>query len=307
MRGARRIGILIAGLVAVAAAPACAEWAPAPFAPEIGSRWRVAVTDSTTDSLRGTTGTLTYGFDLTYEARTDAGYRILYVLKTVETEGNAPSLPVASAAIAVLKDLPIRAVTDADGRPIALENAAEVTAAVRIAGDRLVSTMADTPQAAAVLRRLLGELASTRGPAAAQAYLAPLPLLAEAQNTPLEPGDEVHARSALPSPFGPPILSEKVVALGPDPRPDLYVVTESEALDAAAAKAALDALTQRLTPKEGDKSPPQIALSVTRMQRIEVAGGMSRHAHTEERTDAQFAGQTAKRHRQVDVTVTPAP
>ena len=236
-----------------------------------------------------------------------SGYRILYVLKTVETEGNAPSLPVASAAIAVLKDLPIRAVTDADGRPIALENAAEVTAAVRIAGDRLVSTMADTPQAAAVLRRLLGELASTRGPAAAQAYLAPLPLLAEAQNTPLEPGDEVHARSALPSPFGPPILSEKVVALGPDPRPDLYVVTESEALDAAAAKAALDALTQRLTPKEGDKSPPQIALSVTRMQRIEVAGGMSRHAHTEERTDAQFAGQTAKRHRQVDVTVTPAP
>lgn len=289
-----------------------ADWTPAPFSPQVGSRWRVAVTDSTTDSIRATDRTLSYGFDLVYEAREGEGYRILYELKEVAASGNAPSVPVARAAVEALKNVPVHAVTDAAGRPIRVINEPEIAAAVRAIGDHYVTALAGTPQLEALVRRVFDELASAHGAAAAEVFLAPLPELARAQDTPLRPGEEKRSDSALPSPFGGAIRSVKMLALAPDARPERYTLVETETLDPDSLKAAIAALTQRVAPggvsaEDMRASLPDITLSVTRTQRIEVEQGMARASHLEETTRAKFAGQDGARVRTVDVKVTPAP
>lgn len=307
------LGLAAAPIAPALAAPAAAEWAPAPFAVPVGSRWQVRVSDSTSDSLRGTDRTLSYRFDLTYGARAGEGYGIRYVLKEVEASGNAPSVPVARAAVEALKDIEIRGVTDASGRPIRVENEAEVAAAVRAIGDRYVKALSGTPQLESLVRRVFDELASAHGAAAAEAYLAPLPELAGAQDTALRPGEEQRSESALPSPFGGAIRSVKVLALAPDPRPALFTLVESETLDPASLKEAIAALTQKLAPGGGvsaealRSSLPQITLSITRTRRITVEGGMARALSTQEVTKAQFAGRDGERTRTVEVRVSPAP
>lgn len=301
------------GLFAGLGGAAAADWAPAPFKPELGSRWRIAVRDSTTDSIRATDRTVSYSFELTYEAREGEGYRILYVLKEVSATGNAPSVPVARAAVEALKDVPVHAVTDAAGRPIRVDNEQEVATAVRKIGDGYVKALSGNPQLVALVGRVFDEIASNHGPAAAEAFLAPLPELARAQETDLKPGEIRKSESALASPFGGAIKSIKTLSLASDPAPDHYAVVETERLDEASLKASIAELTKRLAPG-GDVSGadirsnlPQITLSVVRTQRIDVLGGMARTSHMQETTNAKFAGQEGERVRKMEVTVAAAP
>lgn len=300
----------IAGLIMAFGGPAAAQWAPAPFSPALGSQWQVAVVDTTTDSLRSTSRTLSYQFDLTYRTREGDGYGILYVLRSVEAEGNAPSVAIARLAVSALKDVPVHAVTDATGMPIRVMNEVEVGAAIRALGESYARQLKDQPQLTAIIRRVFGGLANAHGAEAAAAVLDPLPLLARAQGTTLKPGEERRTTEDVESPFGGTVLSVTLSRLGPDAQPDRFSVLETETLDEASVKTAIAALTKWLAPGgmpgEDLKSRlPQVELSITKTRRVDVQDGIARAAAREETTRAGFSGQSGTRVRRMTVRVTP--
>lgn len=308
-----RISLLACGLAVALAGPAAAAWAPAPFAPELGSRWLVVVEDNTVDAARSTTRTITYKFDLRYVAREGDGYRISYMLMDAGVTGNAPSVMVARGAVEALRGVIVRAVTDAAGRPLRVENEEAVCNSLRGLSSRFLIPYRGNPQLTQLLNDVFEHLLAATGPDAVEAFLDPLPLLSSAQNTTLQPGVERSAKSDLPSPFGGTISSLKVTRLGPDPQPAAYAVVETETFDEASVKAAVAALTERLSPAAGPSGAdiraalPEIKLAVTKTRTVEVKNGIARAARTEEVTRGKAGNVNAERSRTVNVTVISLP
>lgn len=307
-------GLLVCGLAIAAAMPAAAAWTPTPFAPPVGSRWLVVVEDSIVDATRSTTRTATYKFDLRYVAREGEGYRISYMLLDAAVSGNAPSVLLARGAVEALRGVIVRAVTDAAGRPVRVENEEAVRNSMRGLSARFLTPYRGNPQLTQLLNQVFEHLLTATGPEAAEVFLDPLPQLASAQNTTLKPGEERRSKSDLPSPFGGTIASVKVEKLGPDPKPSDYKVMETETFDEASVKAAVAALTERLAPAGGGPSGadiraklPEIKLSVTKTRTIDVKDGIARAARTEEATRGRGGDVSSERTRTVNVTVTRLP
>ena len=309
----RRV-LLVCGLGIALATPAAADWAPAPFAPKVGSRFLVTVEDKTTDALRSTTRTITYKFDLNYVAREGDGYRITYMLRDAAVSGNAPSAVLARGAVEALRGVIVRAVTDAAGRPVRVENEDAVRNSMRGLTERFLTPYRGNPQLTQLLKQVFEEFFTATGREATEVFLSPLPLLASAQNTTLKPGEERRSKSELPNPFGGTLASIQVVKLGPDPKPADYAVVETEALDDASAKTAISALAERLPPAAAAASgadirakPPQVTLSVTRTRTVDVKDGVALAARTVEAMRGSAGDQKTDRTRNVTVAVIPIP
>jgi hypothetical protein len=308
-----RRAVLAGGLAAALAGPALAAWAPTPFTPEVGSRWLVLVEDSSVDAARSTTRTATYKFDLKYTAREGDGFRISYLLMDAGLTGNAPSVMVARGAVEALRGVIVRAVTDAAGRPLRVENEEAVRNSMRGLSSRFLIPYRGNPQLTQILNQMFDQLTSATGPAAVEAFLDPLPLLSGAQNTALQPGEVRSVKSELPSPFGGTIASLKVTRLGADPKPEDYTVVETETFDAASVKAAVAALSERLAPAAEPSGAdiraklPEIKLSVTKTRTVEVKDGIARAAQTEETTRGNAGTVSVDSTRTIHVTVIPIP
>ncbi|MEP9348441.1 hypothetical protein [Xanthobacter sp. KR7-225] len=308
-----RSALLVCGVAIALATPAAADWSPVPFAPKIGSRFLITVEDGTTDAVRSTTRTVTYKFDLNYVAREGDGYRITYLLRDAVVTGNAPSVVLARGAVEALRGVIVRAVTDASGKPLRVENEDAVRNSMRGLTERFLLPYRGNPQLTQMLKQAFEELFTATGSEAAEVFLTPLPLLASAQNTTLKPGEERRSKSSLPNPFGGTLASVQVVKLGANPKPADYSVVETETFDEASVKAAIAALTDRLpsaaTPSGADLRAklPQITLSVTKTRTVEVKDGIARTARTVETTRGSAGDQTSERTRNVNVTVTPIP
>lgn len=313
--GSRRL--LVAAALLLAPGAAWAQWAPQPFAPAAGSRWQVTTEDNSTDSRSAPARTRSSfaSYDLTYVAREGAGYRIAYVMREVRMEGDSPSIKVAQAAIGAMKDIVIHALTDGAGKPVRVLNEAEVRAAVVAAGERMASPYASTPELVKLIRQIFDAMSALKGEGAAAAWLEPLPLLAEAQNTTLRPGMEHRSAGEAPSPFGGTLKSETVTRLAGDPKPDRYAVIATETVDPASLKEAIISVSRRLsrtgdgavTQREFESDLPRIELERLKTSRVDVENGMARAARTEVTIRAGLAGQTGDRRQVSTVTVRPAP
>ncbi len=298
--------------------PAAPQWAQ-PFAPAVGSRWRVEVTTTASDDggPAPQKGRLTQRYDLTYAAREGAGYRVILVLRETALEGNIGSLQLAATALAPFRNLTVDGVTDATGLPVRVLNEAQVRATVSGYGERMMADVANKPQMVPLVRLALAVMLEPRGVEAAAAWLDPLPILASAQNTVLKPGQVDRLAGTMPNPLGGSVATQTVMQLAPDGRPDRFTLIFTDTIDPDAIKAATRDVvgqfgappghTANASPKETEQMLARIGLDIRQTQRIDVEGGMARRALTDQTIRASIRGRAVTRTKTSLVTVTPAP
>lgn len=298
--------------------PAAAQWAQ-PFAPVIGSRWRI-VTETTVSDASGPTprqSRTTMRYDVAYTAREGAGYRVTRVLREVTSDGNIDSEKLSAAAFALFRDITVEGITDAAGKPLRVVNEAEVRPLASAVVERIAVPFADKPQTAAILRQAMSSMLQPKDGHVATVWLDPLPMLAEWQNTGLTPGVEQRTDSFLPSPFGGILRSERVQRLTQDARPERFSILATVTPDptsfrnimlsilrrVAADQPSAPAINERMV----EEAFRQMKMDIRLNQKIDVEDGMVRRLRGELTVQGNAGGQKRKHTNTTVVTVTPAP
>lgn len=303
---------------APAVAPAAVPWAQ-PFAPALGRQWRI-VSES-----RSTTKTndaeiqylLTASYDLVYTAREGTGYRVRMVLREVTVDSLLPAAQAVMAALEVIRDVPVVGITDAAGLPLTVENATEVRTATAAMSGRVLAHYADKPHLLPILRQTLAAVQDISDAAATTTWLAPLTLLASAQNTPLRPEEDTRKADSMPNPFGGRLRGETVTRLAPGSRPGHLTLLSSNTPEPAALREMTLGMLRRIAaaqPGGGglNEQKAKLLLSQMRMEvstdtQIEVEGGMARHARATSASRVSIPGLTMDIAQIQVLTLTPAP
>jgi hypothetical protein len=201
-----RLSILVP-IVALLAAPAAAQTSTErPYNPPVGSKWQI-VSDSTATENRPGAGNreqrVQTRVDLSIDEKLPDGFfRVTYINRGVEVTGNTVAVKMVGDAYSAISNIPIRARLDKAGRPVEVENLAEVKAVMRGIVDKLVAKFESNPKVAAFMREMLQSLLVAEGRDAATAYLEELPQLAAVQNIGLSPGAVRRDTETTPSPVG---------------------------------------------------------------------------------------------------------
>ena len=192
--------VVVLVLGAVGRAETFAERA---FDPPAGSHWTLASVETAEEvsAERTQTTTVKTLSELSYDEKTADGYRVTYVLQSVESSGT--SAEVMEAPSKPLESIVIHATLNRNGMPLRIENADDVQAAVNAGIQRILAPLSGKPQLAATLRRAIEGRLNARDPHGAGRLLAPLSLLALGQNTGLHPGETKYGSEEFASsPFG---------------------------------------------------------------------------------------------------------
>jgi hypothetical protein len=201
-----RLSILVP-IVALLAAPAAAQaYTERPYNPPVGSKWQI-VSDRTATENRPGAGNreqrVQTRVDLSIDEKLPDGFfRVTYINRGVEVTGNTVAVKMVGDAYSAISNIPIRARLDKAGRPVEVENLAEVKAVMRGIVDKLVAKFESNPKVAAFMREMLQSLLVAEGRDAATAYLEELPQLAAVQNIGLSPGAVRRDTETTPSPVG---------------------------------------------------------------------------------------------------------
>lgn len=204
MRSGYPILVLI---VALLAPPAAAEtYTERPYDPPVGSKWQI-VSDTSTHENRPGQGDrdqrVQTQADLTIdEKRPDGFFRVTYTSRGIDVTGSAPATKLVADAYLAMRDIPIRARLDSAGRPVEVENLAEVKTAMSGVVDKIAAKFDSNPKAAAFIRQIFKGLLDVEGRDAATTYLEELPQLAVVQNIGLQPGKTRQDTETNPSPLG---------------------------------------------------------------------------------------------------------
>jgi hypothetical protein len=194
-------------IVALLAAPVAAQtYNEKPYDPPAGSKWQI-VSDTSTHESRPGQGDrdqrVQTRADLTIdEKRPDGFFRVTYTNRGIDVTGSAPATKIVADAYAAMRDIPIRARLDSAGRPVEVENLAEVKAAMRGVVDEIAAKFDSNPKAAAFVRQIFKGLLDVEGRDAATTYLEELPQLAVVQNIGLQPGKTRQDTETNASPLG---------------------------------------------------------------------------------------------------------
>lgn len=297
--------------------PNSATWTERPYNPPVGSRWTIATqSDAKESRAAGDTRSrqIRTRAEFTIEEKLADGFRITYVNRGVEIGGNAPGLELAAQAFSAMKDIVIRARTDATGKPLAVENIDEVKTTMRAVVDRMVKGFDANPQAAAFMQQLMGSFLLVDGAQAATTYMEDLPVLAAGQNTKLAPGAVKRESESVPSPLGggeiKSSLETRLVSW--DDATGKARLVRSRSLDPEALKQATLDLTQKLSAAipNGSITPEMltmmknVSLSITSEVTMDVDNGMTRAIEDRSTTTASLMGQTFSKEETKVVTVT---
>jgi hypothetical protein len=314
-RAASMVVLATLALTALALlAPAHAQWVEPRFDPPVGSRWLVKMEETTEETKERTvtTGT-TATRELTILARTADGFQVSYVTRDIVMTGTAPEVALMQPLLGVFRDLKVIATLDASGKPVRVDNLAEVAGAVRRLVDGVVETFKANPQAAAAIRRLTGSLVTDDPARAAELDLEQLPQLAIGQNTGLKPGVPRTTRDAMPSLFGGTPVSAittltLVSAQGSKAR---YVRTQSYPPESIRQMIS-DMLKQmgglpNMPTAELEKLMKQMAMVSTERLELDVEGGMTRAMKREDEFRIEMMGRVMSKRTLGRVTVAPAP
>lgn len=316
----RMLMIAAAMAAAFGAAPAQAQsdplaWTERPFNPPVGSRWLIQSRTDTRESRNdgsNKTQTIQARSEFTVREKLPKGFRIVYVNREVKVSGG-PLSNVMNAAFAAVKDIEMRAETDAAGRPVSIENLDEVKSAMRTVTERIAQAFGKDPKVAAAIKELMGQMLILDGRDAATTYIEELPLLAAAHNTGLKPGIERRDDDTVPNPFGAPIKSVLVKRLvGWDDATGKVKVVQRREMDKAAMRAATLALAEKFMSAAG--KPQQAEISAL-LQSIKfdidsettfgVADGMTRLLEDRSTLSVSLPGVTLTKSDVKVVTVTP--
>jgi hypothetical protein len=193
---------------ALFAAPALAlaqTYTERPYDPPVGSKWQIVAETTTTENRPGDGNRdqrILTRAELTIDEKTPDGFfRVTYINRGMDATGPA-SVKLVADAYAAMKDIAVHGRLDKAGRPVEVENLAEVKTTMRGIVDKIVAKFESNPRVAAVIREMMQSLLIAEGRDAAMAYLEELPQLASAQNTGIRPGNSRQDTENNTNPFG---------------------------------------------------------------------------------------------------------
>ena len=176
-----------------------------PYNPPVGSKWQI-VSDTTTAENRPGAGNrderIQTRAELTIDEKLPEGFRVTYTSRGIDVTGNAPATKLVGDAYSAMRGVPIRARLDKAGRPVEVENLAEIKTTMRGVVEKIVAKFDSNPKGAALIRQMFQGLLDVEGRDAAALYLEELPQLAAVQNIGLQPGNVRKDTESNPSPIG---------------------------------------------------------------------------------------------------------
>ncbi|MBR0830888.1 hypothetical protein JQ596_35825 [Bradyrhizobium manausense] len=302
-----------------ACAPA-ADTTERPFNPPVGSRW-VIETETRTDEMRAEGGArnslIRTRAELSIDEKVADGFRITYVRRGTTAEGNDPTLPMVRSAAKALDDVPIKATTDRQGKPVRVDNLDEARAALRAMAGRITEPFKDKPQLVTTLNQIMAGLIEADAVKAAANYLEELPQLAKAQSTGMKLHEVRRTSDAVDNPLGGGAMksnsSFELTAADSASGKRSYVNTT--AYDPASLKELMQSLTRKLmvaagnsvTPQEIDGIVKQMVLSLDARAEFSVEDGMTRKIADTTVTKASALGRSMQKTENRTIVVTAAP
>ena len=312
--------LLIAGLLALTSTTAALpqSWSERPYDPPAGSRWIVQVDMDTTDTQQDRTQTMQIKArsELTIEGKTADGFRISYALRDITVEGTAPTVNLIGPAFSGLRDIVVRGAADAAGKPVRVDNVAEVQTAMRGVIARTVAGLGQQPRVQAMMQDLMTSMLIVDGQRATEVYFGEVPLLALGQNTGLKPGEVRQASDQVQNPMGgAPLKAEVTIRIDQaDAQSGNVRYVRTRNLDPEGVKEFAAGLVRRMGIAGDMEVPPQlleiikgITLTMDNRSEVEVEGGATRLIREETKLDVNAAGQRVLKHERKLITVSPAP
>ena len=316
--GFARAGALVAVVAAVPAFDIAPAFAAEPvYDPPVGSRWMVE-TESRSEEVRpdGTaTSMIKTRGELTIEHKGADGFRISYVQRDANVEGNARSVPLSRAYMKVLENVVIRASTDRSGKPWRIDNLDEAKAAMRAAASGLVEQFDRRPASRALFDQLMSELVEVDAGSAASVYIDALAVLAVAQNTGMKPGEFRQVTKPAENPLGGDALksTERFELVAADAARLKFVNVTS--VDTASMDEFMQSFARSLLAASGDSVTPDrvrqlvssMLFSFDKRAEFEVEGGMTRKVAESSKTVFRGMEQNLIQTEMRTITVAPAP
>jgi hypothetical protein len=313
--------LALVALAASLAQPAMAQtagWTERPFDPPVGSRW---IVESRMESEEERPGgkraqLIRTRSEMTVNEKLPTGFRISYVMRDLHMDGQAPGMALAGEAFQLMKDIVIRATTDASGKPVGVENLADVQEAMKTAVRHMADGFKEKPRMQAVMQQMLTTLLIGDEKLAARMYLDDLPQLSIAQNTGLKTGEIRRTTESVPNPFGGKELKSNVTLRidRASPRNGDVRLTQTSTLDPAALLEMVTAMIEKFGAAADKPVPPQVLdmiramkVSVDATTTFDVEDGMTRFMRTETLTRGSVMGQSMAKREIRTVTVTPDP
>jgi hypothetical protein len=268
---------LLAAL-ALAAAVAGAR-ADVAYDPPAGSRWTIQIEthredvsreNGQTDTRRSVTRITA---ELTIDAKTPDGFRMTYARRKSSHDGDAPNLALQRAALAALDNVAMTVTADRNGKPLRVENVADIKAALQTMIDRVAAPQ--LPGAAATIRKMFAGMTEIDGAKAAALYLDELGPLAIGQNTSLAPGEVRRSQESAGNPIGPTMMKNIALTMvSTDPASGNAKLLLTESYEPESIRAFLEHLLKSAGGNPADAK--DMALSLEAKTDIDVAGGMTR-------------------------------
>lgn len=296
-----------------------ADWVERPYDPPVGSRW-IVTSETNAEEVRATQGTRTtitkQRAEFTIESKTADGYKVTYVMRDIELDGNAPGIPIMRHVSEAMKNIVVRGTVDKSGKPVSVDNLEETRAAMRKVVDRLKDVFKDKPQIATFVGDLLTPMLIANGAQAAGIYFEQMPQLALGQLTGLKPGEVRRWTDETPSPVGgaamKSLLALQIVKT--DAATGNVTFLQTTNYDPASIKEFAGKAARQLMVAAGDKVPAaqfdemirKIEMRLDGRQEIEVEGGMTRRMREVTDTKATLMSLTFTKREVKIVTVTPA-
>jgi hypothetical protein len=307
---------LVAGILALAASAAAADWVEPTFNPPVGSRWIIQrdLTEQTDDNGTLSASTLKITSLLTIEAKAADGLRVTYARTASSYDGDPEEAATSRPVLAALQGLVYRVVTDAAGKPLRVENLDEVIATQKKMVEALAATGKD-PQIQAAVVKSLGDMAGVDAARAAELYLDELPNLAVGQNTGLKIGEVRRSAPTQHNMFGLSafLKTTTLSIVSVDAASGEVHLTLTEVTDPDSMRAMLVGLyekTRDSDPAEADRNIEQVksmALSQETRTEFDVVDGMTRRTRSLSTTSRDLAGNKFIDTTRTSVSVSPAP
>ena len=287
------------------------------YNPPVPSRWTIVAErheEKTQDGKIVATASRRRKEELTIVEKTATEYRISFVLRSFDTDGDTNESIAEKALLGGLRDVMVRAVLDEGGKPLRLENLEEVVAAHKQAIERVIAAFSDKPAAAAKIRELFGMISATpNNPGETAAwYLETVTLLSSAQNTGLRVGEERRDSKSAPNPLGGDPIKTDVVSrlVEADPTSGKAKLTHTVIYDPALMKELTVALMKKLLgamPADAEKVIKDLSIAMEGSAEFIVEGGMTRSVTEDSAETVKALGHAMSKHERNQVTVTPMP
>jgi hypothetical protein len=283
------------------------SWTERPYNPPVGSKWSI-VSVSEAEELRPPADNRNQHVrtvsELTIEEKLADGFRVSFVTRDLQITGNTPGTEIGAAAFGAVKGIVVRARTDASGKPVAVENLAEVKGVLKTVIEKVVDSAKSNPQVAAVIRQMLEGMLVVDDKAAVKALMEDPIALSAGQATGLKPGAVIREADDLPSPLaGGALKSTLITRLTKwDDKAGTARVTRQREMDPEALKGVVIEIARKLSAAASDKVTPEmiemmkkVSMEITSTTHYDTRDGMTMAIEDNSTTVASVAGITFRK------------